>query len=892
MPVYNDSMVLILTHENADFDAVASQLAAHKLYPEGVPLLSWRVNRNVEQFLTLYWDALTFMRPRDWRRRKVERVLLVDTVSLPSIRGVKADRVRIQIIDHHDEFVKPHQEWDYHAETVGATTTLLVEMLQSAGLSLTPIEATLLILGIHEDTGSLVYDTTTARDAQAAAWLLEQGAQLSIVRRFLNIPLSEQQQVLNESLMNTAEWITVEGQNIVIAAVKAPNDFNDEISAVAHKLRDALVPDALFLLVQLKYNHIQLVARSSTDNADVAVIARLLGGGGHSRAAAATIMDQSLQEVKQQIIDWLPDIVQPVVKVAQIMSHGLHTISSKAPVSEAATLMQRSGHEGYPVVDPSSGQLVGLLTRRLVDRAVSHQLSELPVSQIMRAGMITVYPSDSVERVQRLMTREGWGQIPVIADDADPDKPQKVIGIVTRTDLINLLPDGVSAAARPDMRQLIFNSLPDAIWDMLQIVSRSAGETDMPLYFVGGIVRDLLVGRPSKDIDMVTEGDAITLVRYLRKTYGGEIRSHEQFGTAKWLLSTEDWRQVAPGADLTNVPLVIDFVTARTEFYDRPSALPAVERGSIKLDLHRRDFTINTLAVRLDGAHLGELLDFYGGLRDLNRGLVRVLHSLSFVDDPTRIMRAIRLEQRLEFEIEPRTSELIEAAMPMLNRVTGERIRNELEMCLGEDKKIQIMARLAEFGVLAQIHPGLTWHSATADLFISADEVLNDSLINAELGMVSSVFVYFAVLVLPLVATVQEEVMTRLRVRRTTRDDVVATRKLLHDLAQLKSHLQRSIVYKTLQPYRERVLLLALVVVGKDSKPGGQICRYLKEWRHVRPSLNGNDLLDLGLKAGPEIGLLLERLLDGRLDGELSDRAEELLMVGEILNNRSKLHRT
>jgi tRNA nucleotidyltransferase (CCA-adding enzyme) len=213
-------------------------------------------------------------------------------------------------------------------------------------------------------------------------------------------------------------------------------------------------------------------------------------------------------------------------------------------------------------------------------------------------------------------------------------------------------------------------------------------------------------------------------------------------------------------------------------------------------------------------------------------------------------------------------------------------------MCLGEDKKIQIMARLAEFGVLAQIHPGLTWHSATADLFISADEVLNDSLINAELGMVSSVFVYFAVLVLPLVATVQEEVMTRLRVRRTTRDDVVATRKLLHDLAQLKSHLQRSIVYKTLQPYRERVLLLALVVVGKDSKPGGQICRYLKEWRHVRPSLNGNDLLDLGLKAGPEIGLLLERLLDGRLDGELSDRAEELLMVGEILNNRSKLHRT
>jgi len=889
VPVYNERMLLILTHENADFDAVASQLAAHKLYPEGVALLSWRVNRNVEQFLTLYWDAFAFMKPRDWRRRKIERVLLVDTVTLPSVRGVRADRIRVQIIDHHDDLEIQDLAWDYHSEIVGATTTILIEMLQAAGLGLTANEATLLLLGIHEDTGSLVYDTTTARDAQAAAWLLEQGAQLSVVRRFLNIPLSDQQQALNESLESAVEWITVEGQNIVISAVKAPNEFDDEISAVAHRLRDTLMPDGMFLVVQLKYNHVQLVARSDTDNVDVSIIARFLGGGGHSRAAAATIMDQSLTEVRRQIVDWLPGIVQPVVKVAQIMSYGLQTISSNAPVSEAANQMQRSGHEGYPVVDPSSGQLVGLLTRRLVDRAIGHQLSELPVSRVMRAGQITVTPSDSVEKVQRIMAQEGWGQIPVISDDADPNQPQAVIGIVTRTDLINLLTNEVSAESEPDMRQLMIDSLPDAIWDMLQIISNSAGESEMPLYFVGGLVRDLLVGRPSKDIDMVTEGDAIALVGYLRETYGGEIRSHQQFGTAKWLLSPAVWRQVAPDADLTGIPLVIDFVTARTEFYDRPSALPEVERGSIKLDLHRRDFTINTLAVRLDGAHLGELLDFYGGLRDLSSGLIRVLHSLSFVDDPTRILRAVRLEQRLGFTIESRTSELINAAMHMLNRVTGERIRNELEMCLREEKRIQMMARLAEFGVLAQIHPGLTWHNKTAELFYSADVVLNDNLFVEELGEVSCVFVYFAALILPLVATVQEEVMARLKVRTSTRDDVFAAHRLLQELAQQKSQAQPSDVYKTLQPYRERVLALALVVVGIDSESGGQINSYLKEWRHVRPSLNGNDLLNMGLKAGPEIGLLLEKLLDARLDGKLSDRAAELLMVGDLLNDKGEL---
>jgi tRNA nucleotidyltransferase (CCA-adding enzyme) len=265
---------------------------------------------------------------------------------------------------------------------------------------------------------------------------------------------------------------------------------------------------------------------------------------------------------------------------------------------------------------------------------------------------------------------------------------------------------------------------------------------------------------------------------------------------------------------------------------------------------------------------------------------------LSFVDDPTRILRAIRLEQRLDFTIEPRTSELINAAMPMLNRVTGERIRNELEMCLGEEKRIQMMARLAEYGVLAQIHPGLTWHSRTADLFNSADVVLNDSLIIEDLGEVSAVFVYFAVLILPLVATVQEEVMTRLKVRKATRDDVLAAHRLLQELAQQKSQAQPSEVYKTLQPYRERVLAVVLVVVTPNSESGGQISSYLKEWRHVRPSLNGNDLLNMGIKAGPEIGQLLERLLDARLDGELSDRTAEVLLVREMINSKGELRRS
>ena len=199
-----------------------------------------------------------------------------------------------------------------------------------------------------------------------------------------------------------------------------------------------------------------------------------------------------------------------------------------------------------------------------------------------------------------------------------------------------------------------------------------------PLYAVGGFVRDLLLAQPNFDLDLVVEGDAIRLAQELVAATGGRLRSHRRFGTAKWILPAE------LAGENGQLPDSLDFVTARTEFYEHPTALPTVERSSIKQDLHRRDFTINTLAVRLTPDRWGELLDFYGGREDLEDGVIRVLHSLSFVEDPTRILRAARFEQRFDFEIEPRTEELIGDALDLLDRVSAERVRHELELILAE----------------------------------------------------------------------------------------------------------------------------------------------------------------------------------------------------------------
>jgi tRNA nucleotidyltransferase (CCA-adding enzyme) len=876
-------MLLILTHENADFDAVASQLAAHKLYPEGVPLLSRRVNRNVQQFLSLYWDALPFMRPDDWQRRRVQRVVLVDTQSLPGVRGLHPEKAAVQVIDHHEVEQPGQPGWTYHVEPVGASTTLLVEMLQEAGLSLSTLELSLLLLGIHEDTGSLVYDTTTARDGRAAAWLLEQGAQLSLLRRFLDFPLSAAQQALYEKLQQNAQWLRIEGQNLVLATAVAGEEFEEEISAVAHRLRDALSPDGLILLVRLKPNHVQLVARSTTDDLDVSVLAHAFGGGGHNRAAAATILDQALEEVEQKVHELLSSLVRPMAKVGQIMSYGVQILPATATVASAAELMQRFGHEGYPVVDAGSARLVGLLTRRAVDRAMSHKLERLPVSQIMKAGEVTVRPSDSIERVQRLMIEEGWGQIPVVAEETDGEA-EPLIGIVTRTDLLNLLSEPARPSDDREMRRRLAAYLPPALWQLVQEASTLAGELNMPLYFVGGLVRDLLVDKPLTDIDLVVEGDAIKLVRRLQAEFGGDVRSHARFGTAKWLVSPAVWQSVAPGATHRDVPDAIDFVTARTEFYTRPTALPEVERSSIKLDLHRRDFTINTLAVRLDGAHLGELLDFYGGRRDLEQGLIRVLHSLSFIDDPTRILRAIRLEQRLDFTIEEHSTALMQRALPMLDRVTGDRIRHEIELALRESQPTAVLQRLAELKVMAQIHPDLLWLDSAAEAIERAQQLLEEPQWHKTLQGETPAFIYFALWLLPLSLPVQTAVMDRLKVRKTTREDLIAVNRLLAELGQLPAGAPPSRIVQLLQAYPLRGLLVArAAVVNPDIV--GQIERYFREWRHIRSALDGNDLLALGLKPGPQIGRLLARLLAARLDGEVADEAGERRLLQALIDD-------
>jgi tRNA nucleotidyltransferase (CCA-adding enzyme) len=895
-------MRIILTHEQADFDALASLLGASLLDEAAIPILPSRMNRNVCAFINLYGAELPFIERRDLPQESVESVTLVDTQAMATVRGV-TPHTPVHIIDHHPMRTTLPSNWTINLLETGANTTLFVETLRERDAALTMVQATLLLMGIYEDTGSLTYTRTTSRDIRAAAFLLDEGANLRIAVDFLNHPLSLTQQGIYDNLRSKAATVPIHGHNITIACGESL-DTDEELSTIAHKLRDLLDSDALFLLVKIR-SGIQIIARSTTDSIDVAEIMAYFGGGGHSRAAASLIHDRDLEKVRAELLRILSEFVHPALTVAQIMSRGPQVLEPSVLAEEAATRMRRYGYEGYPVV--KDGKVVGLLTRRAVDRSLSHKLN-LPASSLMEAGEVTVKPQDSIDYLQRLMTESGWGQVPVVHPTSG-----EVIGIVTRTDLLKTLNHEARYSGFQNLASRLENYLPAERLALLKAVAAAAREQHAAIYLVGGFVRDLLLDRPSLDFDLVVEGDAIALARTLVSHYGGRVTSHSRFGTAKWIpgqpspVSPESKKSLQdslyPPLEIARLPRSIDLISARTEFYTHPSALPTVERGSIKLDLHRRDFTINTLALRLDGHHYGELHDYWGGLNDLRQGLVRCLHSLSFVDDPTRMLRAVRFEQRFGFKIEERTQQLILEATTLLERVSGDRIRHELDHILDEDRVKQMLARLDELGLLKAIHPDLDWEDWIRSHFETLQGLQpepfwdltrygsgkNKSLREHEVKSQKQTSIIplkralaYALWLVRLGPDRAGGVLRRLKIPRGLSEEIIAASRLWLDLPGLEG-LPVSRVAAAL----DEVPALAIYTVflaADDASPRDLLSSYASRWKQAALSITGEDLIARGLHPGPYFRTILGELRGAWLDGKISSAEEETRLLDSLIN--------
>jgi tRNA nucleotidyltransferase (CCA-adding enzyme) len=639
----------------------------------------------------------------------------------------------------------------------------------------------------------------------------------------------------------------VAGVEVLVAAVTWPR-YVDGISNLAHKVVDVTDCKALVLLVEMD-ERVFCVARSRTDEVDAGAIAELLGGGGHPQAASA-ISREALDDALVRLEQGLASAARQPQTARRLMSTPARTIPPDETVARALVSCQRYAQSGILVAE--DGRLVGVVAREDLDRAVAHGLSHAPVKAVMSARVATSGPDTPVGELQGLLAA-GNERVAVLEGD-------RIAGVVTRSDVLKAL--GAQAAPPEHAGPMLTAEL--ARLERLQRVFETVAAVSEPyegVYLVGGTVRDILLGERSFDVDIAVEGDAIALAQALADALGGRVRAHDKFGTAV-VLYGDDER--------------VDVVTARTEFYDAPAALPTVEHASIREDLFRRDFTINAMAVSLKGADLGRLVDPFGGRRDLEAKTIRVLHNLSFIDDPTRIFRGIRYENRYGFRMDDHTVRLARGTIEMglVGDLSSARLRDELEALLSEGDVEHSILRLAELGAASAIHPHLAADDEAVGLLRRLIELRDRyglAIPSWRLGL--------AALARKLPPDEVYDWLQRLKVRRRDAEQVAAAVTVGPKLVERLQHgAAPAEVVAAAEPYAPDAPLFALALA--DLEP---LHAYFDRLRDVRLEVSGADLAELGLGESPRVGEILTELRRRKLNGELDGRASELAAARELI---------
>ena len=892
-------MNLILCHTTADFDTLGAAVGLTRLIEGSKIVLPGGCHPTVKDFLALHRDEYPFIERRAVVAEDIRCLAVVDTqqrerlgkaaewFDLPNVE-------KIIVYDHHLEQTLDIPATESHVYPVGAATTLVVQQLQKQGISLTATEATVMALGIHVDTGSLTFEHTTSEDALALAWVMQQGASLSVVSDYIEPGLSPHLQQLLKIALEDIEIAKVRGYKVGWVILET-DDFVGGLAGLASELVDLMEIDALLLAHEYEKksgNRLSIIGRSQIPETNLNEILAPLGGGGHSKAASVSLKDVNSQELLIQVVEELKKSIPHPPTARDLMSSPVRTIPLDTTIENAHRILLRYGHSGLSVVD-DSGNLSGIISRRDLDIALHHGFAHAPVKGYMSKNLKTISPNSELPEIESLMVTYDIGRLPVLEDG-------KLIGIVTRTDVLrelhqktineNTEEEKRDNPETPTLAELR-NRLAPALWEFLTKVSIEAKQRSWHLYIVGGAVRDLLLANSEEpllipDIDMVVDGfhnaadvgAGVELASAIQQIYpGARLDVHGDFQTAALL-----WHN-----DAKLDSLCVDIATARTEFYPYPAANPVVEASSIRQDLYRRDFTVNALALRLTPPQPGKLLDFFGGLLDLQAKQVRVLHANSFIEDPTRIYRAVRFAVRLGFHLEKQTEEYIRYAIEsgVYNRTAKEnsktpalqtRLKSELKYILQTSYWKNALQMLGELDALQCIHPTLKLD----DDLLKQSHLMERCL--QKFDSEEKRFNHWQMRLELIVAYLQPEYRGKVAKNLQFPDDSI---KRLDNLAAAKNTvvenlnkcIKRSEVVKLLRKYD--LPMLIFVALQSPRSLRRKIWYYLTVLSNIEASLNGNDLKKMGYKPGPQYKLILDDLLTATLDKEVTDKssAEEFL---------------
>ena len=883
----NNGLTVITTHVSADFDALASMLAAQKLYPGALVIFPGSQEKNLKNFFInsmAYLFNMVDINEIDFA--KIKRLVLVDTRQPNRIGRLNEllDRpgVDIHIYDHHPATgndIKGNVE--VHGAT-GANVTILTEIIRERNIDLSADEATIMCLGIYEDTGSFTFASTTQRDFLAAAFLLSRGANLNVVSDLIARELSPEQVVLLNDMIQATNRYYINGVDIIVTSVTTEK-YMPDFAFLVQKMMKMENLNAIFALARME-NKIYLVGRSRTTEVDVGTILSAMGGGGHPYAAAASIKGKTLAQTETLLLEILYARIKARRLARDLMSSPAISIRPDVSCKQAETTITRYNVNALLVCEKAKDdeKLIGYITRQVIEKALYHKLEEVPVREYMTNEVATVEADADLVEIQHKIIDHKQRILPVM-------EKGRIAGVITRTDLLNILvrQSRQSPEMSPDDREdqnpartrNVMRFMKERLSKRLIKILREIGEVADSLgygaFVVGGFVRDLFLYRSDEDVDIVIEGDGILFAREYARRVGARVHTHEKFGTA-----------VIVFAD----GFKIDVASARMEYYKFPAALPVVQMSSIKLDLFRRDFTINTLAIRLNPDKFGTLIDFFTARKDIKEKIIRVLHNLSFVEDPTRVFRAIRFEQRFDFTIGKLTAGLIQNAVSMdfFRELSGRRVFSELRLILEEENPVAALMRLNDFNLLKVIHPSIKFDKDFLALLNAVKKVLSwhDLLFLDE--SYKRWVIYFLALIQDCDADQCREICTRFELTPDLHKLFCTERfEAQRCLLWLERNLPviNSTLYQRLAVFRTE-LILYMMALTKRKAAKKAISHYFTELRRVDIRIKGRDLKKIGLAPGPVYREILQAVLNARLDGRLKSRKDEI----DFARNYAKDH--
>ncbi len=898
-------MDLILCHQTADFDSLGAAVGLSLLHKGAKIVLTGGTHPTVGEFLALYRDEFPTIEARSVAPEAIRALYIPDTQKRDRLGKTKEwfdlpNLTKIAVYDHHLDVQNDLNPTETHIEEVGAITTAIVELLQQAEIVPDAFSATAMALGIHVDTGSLTYDQTTYRDAAALAWLMAQGAVVKTISEYVEPGLSPQLQALLRQALAELDVLDVRGYKISSVLLETEN-FIPGLSSLTSRLVDLTESDAILLghqYLRKGGKKLTVIGRSRIRETNLNSLFNSFGGGGHSQAASVSTSTEDPEKIFQQLVTGLRTQIPEPPTARDLMSSPVRTIRPDTTIEQAQRILFRYGHSGLSVAE-ATGKLVGMISRRDLDLALHHGFSHAPVKGYMTRNLKTITPETTLPEIETLMVTYDIGRLPVLQDE-------ELIGIVTRTDVLRQLHQDrkelepsksgtspLTSCLLPTLQNL----LAKPIWDLLAYIAIEAQNRGWNLYLVGGGVRDLLLTDESKtlllqDIDLVVDGfhraaddrAGVTLANTIQEKYPNcRLSVHGEFQTAALL-----WHK-----DPVLGSLWLDIATARTEFYPYPTANPEVEASSIRQDLYRRDFTINALAVRLtaprkgEASRKGDLLDFFGGLIDLRSRQIRVLHANSFIEDPTRIYRAVRFAVRLKFRIETQTESYIRYAIDSgvyeklrlsdrSSPALTTRLRAELKYILQTNYWKPALILLSRLGALRCLHQDLEltpqlWHSiryvARWLRSLDPENKFQHWLIVLEV-LISALPTDERIIVASNLQLPKESIQ---RISNLDNNAQTIAKGLVK--CQLPSE-----VYQLLQDYKDIDLVL-VAAISQIQPHRKTIWRYLTKLSRVKPLITGKDLKRLGYKPSPLFKQILDEILRATLDGEISSTEEAIAII-------------